>query len=178
MKSYFLSSVTAIFLWGLCFSNVHGQTSHSNNSDQASLPDVFLLGEFDDQYEQIMPEYQTLLDACNGDMRYAFGKLQSMMKEMEAYAELSGYDLKGINSWMHFFWTDDGTIEHIGFYLKPNSKNINTDKFKAFLADFASNYKFPHTSDSGFAHYSSFSFPIVYSASAIPGKNETARNGN
>lgn len=152
---------------------MNGQTSVQPSTKQDGLPVVFILGEFDVQYENAMPTYKTLLEACNGNMESAFSKLTSMMYEMEAYSELSGYDLKGINAWMHFFWGKNGNIEHIGFHLKPNSKNVDLEEFKNFLNEFASNYRFPLNSKTQFAHYSSFSFPLNY-----PNGNKTAKNGN
>lgn len=136
-----------------------------------------MLGEFSEQYEETMPGYQTLLDASGGDMESAFGKLTSMMKEMEAYASMTGFDLNGINTWMHIFWRKDGSIKHIAFHLKPNSRNVNTEKFKSFLTDFVHNYKFPLTTQVQYSHYSSFSFPIV-NKGLTPRSTETARQGN
>lgn len=121
-----------------------------------------------------MPEYSTLLEACSGDMHLAFGKLMTMMREMEAYASLTDYDLKGVNAWMHFFWNKNGSIEHIGFYLKPNSKNVNTDGLKNFLDGFARQYKMPLAAAKPYAHYSSFSFPVIYPS----GAGSTAKNNN
>lgn len=144
------------------------------------LPPVFLLGEYDKQYEAITPNYQTLLEANDGDMQVAFGKLMGMMREMEAYAGLVGYDIKGVNAWMHFFWKADGSIEHIGFHLKPNSRNVDTDDLKAFLAGFAKQYRFPLRSGKKYAHYSSFSFPLTF-LSTKPLKEtdkSTARTGH
>ncbi|MBI5914050.1 MAG: hypothetical protein HY842_01630 [Bacteroidetes bacterium] len=142
-----------------------------------TLPTVFLLGEFDERYEEIMPGYATLLDVCDGDMNFAYDKLLGMMKEMEAYATLTDYDLKGVNAWMHFFWRADGGIEHIGFYLKPNSKNVNTEALRNFLAGFAKQYKLPMKVSKSFSHYSSFSFPlIVHSQVPTPdGDKNTAK---
>ncbi len=124
------------------------------------MPIVFVLGDQGQLYENIMPGYQTLLDACGGDMPMAFQKLYSMMKEMEAYADLMEYNLDGVNAWMHFFWDEDGSIEHIGFHLKPNSKNVNTEELKLFLTNFALQYKFPLVANVQYSHYSTFSFPV------------------
>ena len=143
------------------------------------LPVVFQLGEYDKQYEETVPGYATLLDACNGDMRMAYDKLMGMMFEMEAYAKLMNYDLKGINLWIRFFWDKDGAIEHIGFYLKPNSRNANTSELKFFLENFARQYKFPLHAASRFSHYSSFAFPIVSQHKKPAGIDKsTARTNN
>ena len=153
-----------VFSFGLLVGLNHlgAQNSHSSSSIQNSLPSVFILGEYDVQYESMMPNYRTLLEACDGEMEEAFEKLTSMMQEMEAYAQLADYDLKGINAWMHFFWDKNGTIEHIGFHLKPNSRNVDTDELKQFLSEFARNYRMPLTANNQFAHYSSFSFPLNF----------------
>lgn len=163
---------TILLLILLSVSCLEAQTSLQPKG-QSSLPGVFVLGEFDTQYESIMPKYKTLLEACSGDMEGAFDKLTGMMAEMEAYAELSGYDLKDINAWMHFFWDKNGRIDHIGFHLKPNSRNVDVDELKNFLNEFASNYRFPHSFNQPFAHYSSFSFPLFYQSdkTAKAGRN-------
>jgi hypothetical protein len=172
MKSYPAKNSVALFLLFICGFLVYGQTSVVNTTAQAHPPAVFQLGEYDVQYEEMMPGYQTLLEACEGDMVEAYGKLTAMMQEMEAYAELSDYDLKGINAWMHFFWNKNGSISHIGFHLKPSSKNVDTDELKDFLTGFASNYRLPLTSELQFSHYSSFSFPLTFHSKI----NGTARN--
>ena len=173
MKSPVSKILPALFLLlsSACFLN--GQTSFRNTSEQDALPAVFILGEYDVQYEAKMPNYKTLLESCDGNMELAYGKLMGMMQEMEAYAELSDYDLKGITAWMHFFWRKDGTIEHIGFHLKPNSRNVDLDGLKDFLNEFASNYRFPLNAPSQYAHYSSFSFPLNFKK-----QDRTAKNGN
>jgi hypothetical protein len=161
------------FLSPEAYSQPHG--SHSKKDH--SLPLVFQLGEYDDEYETTLPEYVTLLDASNGDMKAAYNKLIAMMQEMETYSALVKYDLKGIHTWMHFFWRKDGSIEHIGFHLKPNSRNVDTEGFRRFLENFARQYKLPLYSDTKYSHYSSFSFPIISlrKKSADPDKS-TARN--
>lgn len=173
MKLHFARLIPTFILLVAIVFTANGQSS-LQSATQNSLPTVFILGEFNVQYEEKMPGYSTLLEASGGDMEAAFGKLTSMMSEMEAYADLSGFDLKGINAWMHFFWRKDGTIEHIGFHLKPNSRNVDTDELKNFLAEFANNYRFPLAASVNFAHYSSFSFPMAHRSNI----NGTAKMGN
>ena len=135
--------------------------SQTNATRQPALPAIFILGENDVAYTESLPAYATLLDVCDGNMDAAFDKLSGMMREIEAYALTSQYDLKGIHLWMHFFFQKDGSIEHIGFHLKPSSKNVDRESLKVFLAGFAKRYKFPLAAEAKYAHYSSFSFPIV-----------------
>lgn len=141
------------------------------------MPTVFLLGEYDKIYDSMMAEQTTLLDACNDDMDLAYTKLMGMMQEMEAYADLVDFDLKGINAWIHFFWAADGSIEHIGFYLKPNSRNVPTDLMKNFLEGFAKQYTLPLKYSKKFSHYSSFSFPIVRHSGLLDSSKSTAKAG-
>ncbi len=157
-----LSALNSFFILIFCLlaTNLSSQTFSTDNSESNSLPLVFMLGEKSQAYEKVTPSYQTLLDACQGDMPGAFQKLYSMMKEMEAYAEMADYDLDGVNAWMHFFWNEDGSVDHIGFHLKPNSRNIEVEDFELFLKNFASQYKFPLAVNSQYAHYSTFSFPV------------------
>ncbi|MEK7257496.1 MAG: hypothetical protein AAB316_22260 [Bacteroidota bacterium] len=155
---------TVIFLSIVILGSLFPETSLLSQTiatRQPALPTVFLLGENDVAYTESMPAYATLLDVCDGNMETAFDKLSAMMREMEAYALTSNYDLKGVQLWMHFFFRKDGSIEHIGFHLKPSSKNVDKESLKVFLAGFAKRYKFSLTAEAKYAHYSSFSFPIV-----------------
>ncbi len=153
--------VLVLLFWsgyGLVYSQ---NSSLLSNNNPPKLPMVFLLGENDQGYEHLSSKYTTLLDACGNDMNLAFEKLQSMMLEMQAYAKLTGFNLKDVKCWMHIFWNNNGTIDHLGFFLKPNSRNIDVAEFKTFLSTFALQYKFPLYSDAKYAHYSTFSFPVV-----------------
>jgi hypothetical protein len=159
--------------------SIQAQSGSPENVRPAqSLPSVFILGEYDKQYEAAMPGYITLLEACDGEMKTAFDKLMMMMREMEAYATLEKYDIKGINAWMHFFWREDGSIEHIGFYLKPNSRNVDTEKLRNFLNGFANWYKIPVQSGKKFAHYSSFAFPIAFLHTSDSEKSTVKKGDN
>ncbi len=163
MRNLVLVLLIVLFSSGLKVTETFSQQSVPNKiALKPVLPLVFQLGEFDKQYENTVPGYQPLLDACDGDMNMAYNKLLGMMQEMENYSRTIGYDLNGINAWMHFFWSENGDIEHIGFYLKPNSRNVNTDQFRQFLAKFVDQYKFPLRSKVKFSLYSSFSFPIAH----------------
>lgn len=158
-------SKAKLLVWSILFCAPFAVLSQSSKASKLHLsqdvPTVFLLGEHNKFYEEMMSGQSTLLDVCDEDMNFAYDKLMGMMREMEAYAELVDFDLKGINAWMHFFWRPDGSIDHIGFHLKPNSKNVSTDLMKNFLEGFAKQYKLPLKHSKKFSHYSSFSFPLV-----------------
>jgi hypothetical protein len=123
-------------------------------------PKVFILGEHEKAYEKLNLEYSVmLLTACNGNMDTAYQKWLSMLNEMEAYATLINYDIKGVKIWLNVFWNIDGTIKHIAYHLKQNSRNIDTAEFTAFLVSFINHYKFPLVTQSKYSHYGSASFP-------------------
>lgn len=145
-----------------CFTFVDSTAQSSSRSADAylSLPAVFKLGEHTSHYDGVRSDYSSLLEVCDDDMKAAHGKLYSMMKEMEAFADVMDYDLEGVKAWMHFFFEKDGSIDHIGFHLKPNSKNIDLAEFRTFLKNFSKEYQFPLVAEKGYAHYSTFSFPI------------------
>ena len=130
------------------------------NETTAELPKVFLLGAHEGAYEQLVVDYETsLLSVCDQDMDQAFQKWFSMLQEMEAYADQISFDIKGVKLWLNVFWEPDGQIKHIAYYLRPNSRNINTDEMTAFFSSFMNHYRFPLISKAPFAHYSSAFFP-------------------
>lgn len=141
---------------------VQAQTGNSGQAD-AKLPKVFLIGEHEQAFEKLTTGYEAdLLKVCDNDMQNAFDKWIGMMEEMEAYAKLIEYDLDGVKAWFHVFWDTDGTIEHIAYYLRPNSRNVDLAEMNAFLSSFMNNYKFPMTTETKFHHYTGAAFPVYY----------------
>ena len=129
-------------------------------NDSLSLPKVFILGEHEAQYEALFDDYSALLlEVCNDDMDEAFNKWLSMLEEMEAYANAIEYDIRGIRVWLNVFWEKDGTIKHIAYHLKVNSRNVERDELSAFFSSFMNHYKFPKVASTGYSHYGSASFP-------------------
>jgi hypothetical protein len=127
----------------------------------ATLPKVFLLGDHEDAYEQLSENGTSLLAICENDFNVAHGKWNSLLKEMEAHADMINYDIKGVKMWLHVFWDEKGKINHIAFYLKPNSRNIKMEEMSAFLTDFVNNYYVPIQFDENFSHYSGAAFPTL-----------------
>ncbi len=126
------------------------------------LPKVFEIGEFETSYNQLSSEYQTLLlDACDDNMDMAYGKWVSMLREMELFADQVSFDLKGGKFWLNVFFTSDGTIEYIGYSLKPISKKIEKNEIEDFLAAFTENFQFPLHISKKFVHYGSAAFPTM-----------------
>ncbi|MEZ5042701.1 MAG: hypothetical protein R2828_22600 [Saprospiraceae bacterium] len=127
---------------------------------ESNIPKVFTLGESEQAYESLNQAYsKTLLEATNGDIKTAFDQWLNMMKEMDRYAEDINYDLNGAKIWLHVFWAANGKIDHIGYLLRSDSKNINEDELKAFFSSFMNRYTFPIKADKPFNHYTGATFP-------------------
>ncbi|MCB0642497.1 MAG: hypothetical protein KDC44_12695 [Phaeodactylibacter sp.] len=140
---------------------VRAQGATTNPQD--GLPRVFLIGEQEDQFEDLLSAYpQSLLEACEGDMGKAFERWIVMAAEIEAYAEKAEFDILGVKAWFHVFFDKTGRIDHIAFHLKPESKNIELDELKDFLEEFAGQYQFPLINDKNYQNYSSVQFPLLY----------------
>ena len=145
--------------------------------DSVDLPKAFIMGEYEDQFNNLMREHEALLlSECDNDMVIAFEKWLSMLKEMEAYSEIVEYDLKGIKMWLNVFWDKDGAIDHIVYHLKPNSRNIDIEELTAFFVSFMSNYKFPFVTDEKFSHYGSAAFP-TFARRVKTNKAESPKTG-
>ncbi len=137
------------------YQSLQAQTSRENN-----MPKVFVLGDNEKGYEQLVGAYgMPLLTACNNDMQRGFELWLSMMQEMEAYSKQINFDLDGIKVWLHVFWDKDGTVNHIAYHLRPNSRNVKTEELTAFFVSFTNHYKFPLTAVDKFSHYTGASFP-------------------
>lgn len=127
---------------------------------QEAMPKVFLMGENEKGYEQLTQDYaQSLLEVCDNNMEMAFENWLEMVKEMEQYAQKIKFDLKGVKLRLHVFWSPEGKIDHMGYLLRSDSRNINTAELSAFLSSFINRYKFAKTSDKKFSHYTGATFP-------------------
>ena len=129
-------------------------------AQQANTPKVFTLGESEQSYEGLNQAYsKTLLEATNGDIKLAFDQWLLMMKEMDEYAEQIRFNLNGVKLWLHVFWGAGGKIDHIGYLLRSDSRNVDEAEIKAFFSSFMNRYTFPIKSDKPFNHYTGATFP-------------------
>ncbi len=133
------------------------------NAQNTDLPQVFLLGDEERAYESLTQNYkQSLLEACDNDMKLAFDKWLKMMQDVEAYADKINYDINGIRLLMHVFWNESGKIDYLGFFIRPNSRNVDPAEIKAFFTSFIADYKFDLSSNKKFAHYTKATFPTFH----------------
>jgi len=135
------------------------QTSVSDTATKR----IFLMGEDENQMDMLNKTYTTLLmTVCQNNMDIAYDKWMTMLTDMESYADKLGYDIKGTKMWMNVYWDKSGNIDYIGYYLKPNSRNVKTEEFSAFLLNFVRHYRSNLTYSAKYYHNGSVSFPTHY----------------
>jgi hypothetical protein len=47
------------------------------------------------------------------------------LKSMETYAEAIQFNLNGLKLWIHIFWNEKGEINHVGYFVHPESRQID-----------------------------------------------------
>jgi hypothetical protein len=127
-----------------------------------TLPLVFMLGQDDRAFDALKVEHDLqLLAVCRNDMEMTYYLWIQMMKHMETYSSQVGYDLNGIKLWMYAFYNKDGSIHHLAYHAKPQSRNFKPEEMTAFLTSFVKTYKLPIGSDRSFQHYNVGTFPVM-----------------
>lgn len=130
-------------------------------SSDAPLKSVFIIGEYEHQYEKLVSSTKSnLYEVCDNSMEVAFNAWQDMLIEIAEYAKDQKMDINGVKIWMNTFWNTDGSIKHIVFYPKLNSKNIDYTELTSMLDSFLTTYRLPYTYHLNFAHYGQASFPV------------------
>jgi len=129
-------------------------------SQDGDVPSVFLIGQNETTYEKLMTDHETmLLTVCENDMNRAYGKWVDVLTQMESYSENQEFDLKGVKLWLNVFWNEDGSIQHVVYHPKPNSKNMKTEDLSNFFTAFIDVYNNDIKSVYKFSHYGSAAFP-------------------
>ncbi len=160
-----MDRLIVLILLCCCLCSLQAQPGQSysqpqNGAEDTILPKAFIIGEHEKKFEELSIEHSAmLLNVCDDDMQVAFGKWLSMLKEMEAYAGVIGYDLKGLKLWLNIFWDANGEVRHIAYYPKPNSRNVKLDELNAFFSSFMNHYTFPLIAEVKYSHYGIASFP-------------------
>ncbi len=132
--------------------------------EQTNLPRVFMIGEYEKPYESMSAGYdKMLLNAYGDDLTRAFYAWTSILMEMENYAREVHFDLSGLKLWMNVFINQDGTIQHIVYFPKPNSRNMEFELLTDFLNNFCKVYRFKDPLTVKCAHFGSASFPTFIS---------------
>jgi hypothetical protein len=147
----------AAFVFVFCLST-KAFSSDKNHLD--SIPDVFLLGEYESSYEKLVASCSNpLLNVAGNSIDDASKHWLVFLHDIEKFAAKNDFDINGVKIWMSVFWNADGSIGHIAYYPKPKSRNIDFMKFTQMLRIFAVKYKLKLKSTDCFSHNSIASFP-------------------
>jgi hypothetical protein len=161
----YLVSITLILL----LESAHAQ-SHVQST---GLPEVFLIGEYEDKYLELSEQHPDMfMTVYKNNLDQAYKGWSEFLMDIEDYATELKFDIKGAKLWMNIYFNPDGTISHLAFFPKPNSRNIPEEQLTAFFKNFVRQYRFLETSDRGFQHSASASFPTFFHRTTP----ETARN--
>ncbi|MFM2269690.1 MAG: hypothetical protein RL757_3131 [Bacteroidota bacterium] len=134
--------------------------------DSAALPRVSVLGEVDEStFEKTQRNYSTsLVEACHNDMETAYYAWLHLLKHLETFAKQQGVETDGMKLYFYVFWNRDGSIAHISYFPKPNSRNLReeeTKRFNKLMDDFTKVYKFPIKYERNFSNYNHANFPVL-----------------
>ncbi len=125
-----------------------------------TLPTVFLIGEYEKQYNEMISDAPDLLmTVCKNDMDKAYSLWLSFLVGLEKYAIENEVNINGVKVWINVFWDENGNIKHIAYYPKPNSINMEYNVLAAVLKEYTKNYSLELENEKMFAHYGSASFP-------------------
>ncbi|MEO5906718.1 MAG: hypothetical protein ABIQ11_08330 [Saprospiraceae bacterium] len=128
------------------------------------VPEVFLIGEYEDQYMRLSKEHPAIfMYVYNNDIDKAFRGYSEMLMDMEDYAAELNFDTKGVKLWINLYFNADGSLEHLAFYPKPNSRNVKVEYLAAFFKNFVRTYQLSAKSLKPFHHSASASFPTFFS---------------
>lgn len=142
--------------------SAHLQT-YAQTPGTAQIPEVFLIGEYEDQYLQLSEAFpQSFMSLYANNIDLAYKGWSGFMMDIEDYAADLKFDIRGVKLWINIYFHPDGTVAHVALYPKPNSRNIPEDQLVAFFKNFVRQYHFTETAEQGFRHSASVSFPTFF----------------
>jgi len=125
-----------------------------------TMPSVFMIGQNEMEYEGLVSNCSNpLLTVCQDSMDLAYRRWLGMLNEMEIFAEKSEFEIRGIKIWLNVFWNSDGSIKHLVYFPKPNSRNMDFKLLTKFFGSFVENYQMKSLDSSCYSHYGSAAFP-------------------
>ncbi|MDQ3142288.1 MAG: hypothetical protein M3Q56_08580 [Bacteroidota bacterium] len=157
---YFLSLFVMLSIGQI---NAQSATERLQIQDELKLPKSFLLGEYEQAYEKLINTYSNLLiQAYDNDLIKAFDLWSTFLLDMEEYAKKNNFELNGLKLWLNVFFNPDGTIQHIVYFPKPNSRNMQFELLSTFFISFSNNYHIKDYLKFKCAQYGTVSFPTFY----------------
>ena len=151
----YLLFITLVILQDIAFAQSTAST--------VSVPQVFLIGEHEDQYMDLSKKHPAIFISVYGnDIDRAFRGWSEMLMDMEDYAADLNFDILGVKLWFNIYFNADGTIKHLAFYPKPNSRNVPVEHLTAFFKNFVAQYQLPVKAEKAFQHSASAGFPTFF----------------
>jgi hypothetical protein len=130
---------------------------------QTTLPKVFLIGEHEARYLELSQAHPAVfISVFQNDLDLAYRVWSDCLMDIEDHASRTRFDLHGVKLWLNLYFNDDGTIAHLAFYPKPNSREVSLDQLVTFFKSFAADYQLPVIALKGFHHSTSVSFPTMF----------------
>jgi len=147
----------------LCSFSTFERTSTNNRASKTTAyPKAFVIGEHSATFETLNDLYNNqLLTVCDNDLKKAYRQWKRVLSDIDRYAQINGFKLKGVKMWVKIYWSESGQIEHIAYDLKRQSKKINKKKFTKLLTKYIESKPEPFmVGVSNFSHYGSVNYPI------------------
>ncbi len=125
-----------------------------------TMPTVFTVGEYGKKYEELVSDCDLALFQISGQsMDTAYMHWLEVLNDIESFSNNNNFDIRGVKIWVNIFWNADGSIQHIVYFPKRSSRNINFDHFGKMLEDYIK-YANPFLLSGGcYSHFGSASFP-------------------
>ncbi len=137
-------------VWAQTFSKINAQ-----------LPSSFLIGEYEEAYDEILEKYpKNLVTLCDNDNDRAYSIWTLVMIDLAEYAKNNNVEINGLKAWMNIFFNNSGGIDYIVYYPKPNSKNLDFEKLSALFSSFCKSYKMKFTLQDRCMLNAAASFPV------------------
>ena len=135
---------------------------------------IYTLGQ--DDSALLQDHNQLLVAVCDYDIDKAFTAWMSMMTAIEEFAEVTEFEkLNGTKMWIKVLWDENGGIDHLGYFLQPDSRYVPEEELSTFLEAFIETYVMDITSTSKYHHYGKISFPTFY---VTESEEEVVENDN
>lgn len=148
------------FILGMATNGVTQDVSISLPKNQVSeLPVVFHIGDQSTAYEALLPKYENLLTICHNDLKAAGHVWGSMLVNIYNLAQDDNINLDGVQLLIHVFWSPEGKIDRLGYYVKPNSKPIKTKMLDELFTKFILTHLSPVQADVPYMNYGVAGFP-------------------
>lgn len=148
------------YIFGLAIAGWAQEPSNGLPKPQNSdLPVVFHIGDQSAAYEALLPNYENLLSVCGNDLKTAGQVWGNMLVDIYNQALDDNINLDGVQLLLHVFWSPEGKIDRLGYYIKPNSKPIKTQWLDELFSKFILTHLSPVQADVPYSNYGVAGFP-------------------